>query len=535
MLDPTTISTLKNWPYREALDLQRSLRRRSPKSGAALLETGFGPSGLPHIGTFAEVARTTWVRQAYTMITGEPTLLYAFSDDLDGLRGIPGNMPNQAMLREHLGKPLCDTPDPFGQEESYSGYMNARLREFLDHFGFEYTFKASHQQYRGGVFNEGLERILQNYEEIRSVVLPTLSPENRQGWSPFMPICERCGKVYTTRVVETHPERGSLVYACDQDFKGVTACGHKAEAPVTNGRAKVGWKVDWALRWFTFGVNYEMYGKDLSDSAKLSARICKIMGEEPPVGMFYEMFLDQNAEKISKSRGNGMTIDQWLQYGSLESLAFFIMKKPRQASKLYFGAIPQHVDELLQQYEGFGALEGPTRLNSPLYFIHYKEVAERAGTLSYEAGLNYSTLLRLVSALNTGEREVVWDYVRRYNDKIDADRAILDVLIDSALNYYRDEILPHKVYELPDAASRPAVDQLLAWLAAYEGRDGKEIQDAAYEAGKAHGLDLRGFFRTMYRLILGEEQGPRLGTFIELYGVKETLALAEAKLAELGG
>ena len=531
-MDPQTLAKLKNWPYREARLLEKTLQRQEPKSGAALLQTGFGPSGLPHIGTFAEVARSTWVRQAYELLTGKPTTLYAFSDDMDGLRKIPDNMPNQAMLAQHLGKPLCDIPDPFGEAESFSGHMNGKLREFLDHFGFQYTFKAAHEQYRGGVFNEGLNRILAHYEEIRNVIIPTLSPENREAWSPFMPICSSCGKVYTTRVTGTSPDNQTIRYSCDQSYKGIDACDHTEEIPVTDGRVKVGWKVDWALRWYTFGVNYEMYGKDLIDSAKLSSQICRILGERPPVGMFYEMFLDENAEKISKSRGNGLTIDEWLRYGPLDSLALFVMKKPKQASKLYFGTIPQHVDELLTHYAGFEGLEERARLNSPLFFIR-KEDAAGAGKIAYSAGTTYSMLLNLVSALNTDDRSVVWDYVCRYNPQATEDKEVLDLLIDRAMTYYADFVLPNKVYALPPEDFRPAVDALLDWLESYDGNDSKEIQNAAYAIGKEHEVDLRTFFSVMYQLILGEERGPRLGTFISLYGAKETLTLAREKLSEL--
>lgn len=532
-LDPKFASKLKNWPYREAQALQKSLRKRTPKSGKILLETGFGPSGLPHIGTFAEVARTTWVRQAYELLTGEQTLLYAFSDDLDGLRKVPDNMPNQAMLLEHLGKPLCDIPDPFGEAESFSGYMNMKLKEFLDKFGFEYEFKASHLQYRGGVFNDGLSRILTEYDKVRNVILPTLSPENRDAWSPFMPVCASCGKVYTTRVTKVMPEQGLVAYACDQDYKGIKSCGHTAETPVTDGAVKVGWKVDWALRWYTFGVNYEMYGKDLIDSAKLSGKICRILGESPPVGMFYELFLDEEGRKISKSLGNGLTIDEWLTYGPLESLGLFIAKKPRQASKLYFGVIPQHVDELLQHYRRFEGLEGVQHYNSPIWFLRHNDVQDPEKEVVYHSDLNFSTLLNLVSALNTSERDVVWDYVRRYDPEIDRDASVLNVLIDRALAYYRDFVLPKKAYALPSDEMRPAVDAFLAFLETYEGHSGEEIQTAAYAAAKERDLNLRAFFKTMYQLLLGEAQGPRLGTFVQLYGVKETLALANEQLERL--
>ncbi|MBH24810.1 MAG: lysine--tRNA ligase [Myxococcales bacterium] len=540
-LDKQEINQLKQWPYRECRGLMKSLKKREPKSGKVLFETGYGPSGLPHIGTFAEVARTTWVRQAYTLMTGEQTLLYAFSDDMDGLRKVPNNIPNRELIAEHLGKPLCDIPDPFGERESYSGYMNAKLREFLDHFGFDYTFKASHEQYRGGVFNEGLGRILDNYEKIRGVILPTLSEENRADWSPFMPICRSCGKVNSTRVVATHPERGTLSYVCDGSLVhektgwGYSGCGDESEIPVTDGNVKVGWKVDWALRWYTFGVNYEMYGKDLIDSAKLSSKICRILGEQPPVGMFYEMFLDQEGHKISKSIGNGLTIDEWLTYGPLESLALFIYKRPDRASRLHFDVIPQHIDEYLNHLSRWPDLDRIKRCNSPVYFIHHAQAQDDPEQLGFSTDLNFNVILNLVSVLNSEDREMIWTYLLRYRPDAEQDRELIDGLIDKALVYYRDFVLPTKDYQLPSDEMRPAVDALVVWLDGYDGDDAVEIQNAAYAAGKDAGVNLREFFKTMYQLLIGQDQGPRLGTFIQLYGVKDTLKLAQAKLVELSG
>jgi lysyl-tRNA synthetase class 1 len=540
-LDPKLINQLKLWPWREAARLQKGLRGKEAPA-AVIFETGYGPSGLPHIGTFAEVARTTWVRQAFAQLDDTPTALFAFSDNVDGLRQIPTNLPNREMLVEHLGKPLCDIPDPFGQQESFSGYMNHKLREFLDRFGFEYSFKASHEHYRGGAFNDGLLRVLERYEKVRGIILPTLSPENREAWSPFMPVCPNCGKLNTTRVVATHPERGELSFVCDQGevervekdgiwtWRGCQPCGFEATAPVTDGHAKVGWKVDWALRWFTFGVHYEMYGKDLIDSAELSGKICRALGGTPPEGMFYEMFLDREGAKISKSKGNGLTIDEWLTYGPLESLAMFIAKRPEQASRLYFGTIPQHVDEYLQHLTAFPTLSAEKRYNSPIWFLRHREVVGASQSPGYVARMNYGTLLNLVSALNTEDREVVWDYVRRYDPAAEQERALMDELIDLALVYYRDEVLPHKVIRQPPAQMRPAVDDFLAWLEGYAGREGGEIQDAAYEVCNRHEVDKKAFFQTMYELLLGDPQGPRLGNFVQLYGVQETLALARARL-----
>lgn len=531
---------LKAWPYKEAEKIVEKLAKApNPRHDFVLFETGFGPSGLPHIGTFAEVARTTWVRYAYENMTGKSTRLFTFSDDMDGLRAVPDNIPNADKLRAHLGKPLCEIPDPFGEEDSFSGYMNAKLRRFLDHFGFEYEFKSSKEQYRGGVFNEGLLRILEKYEDVRSVILPTLGQKrdadgDRSTWSPFMPVCSSCGKVYTTRVVDVHPESGELTYACDQSFnyKGVQvdACGHKERGPITDGRVKVGWKVDWALRWYVFGVDYEMYGKDLIESATLSSKIVQILGGEPPSGMFYEMFLDENGEKISKSRGNGLEVDEWLKYGPLESLAWFIYQSPTKARKLYFEAIPKSVDDYLADRERYGKEELAERVNNPVHFLAQAEVrADKK--VEFTSGVSYSMLLNLVSVLNTDDRQIIWNYIRRYAPQAAQD-AVLDSMIDRAITYYRDFVAPTKVYVDPSDEMLPAIRQLLAFLRDYKGESAEDIQNATYSAGKETGVKLGEWFAAMYRMLLGQERGPRLGTFIQLYGIQETIALIESKVGD---
>lgn len=527
---------LKAWPFKEAQKIVSKLDK-AEKSGKplkhdyVLFETGFGPSGLPHIGTFSEVARTTWVRFAYEHIAERPTRLFAFSDDMDGLRKVPENMPNKEMLAEHLGKPLCDIPDPFGEEDSFSGYMNAKLRRFLDSFGFEYEFKSSRDQYRDGVFNEGLLRILECYEDVRGVIIPTLSEENRADWSPFFPVCRNCGKVYTTRVTGIHPEDGTISYACDQSFRGIEACGNEDTVPVTDGNVKVGWKVDWALRWYVFGVDYEMYGKDLIDSADLSAKIVRVLKGQPPVGFFYEMFLDENGAKISKSIGSGLTIDEWLEYGPLESLAWFIYQNPTKAKKLHFDVIPRSVDDYLDARRAFAGESEEDQVNNPIWFIERERLA-RGESVSYSSDISYSMLLNLVNVLNTDDKAIVWKYILRYDADARRDEELIEDMIVRALRYYRDFILPTKQYELPDDEAMPAVAQLIDFLSSYQGDSPEEIQNATYSAGKENGLNLKTWFRTMYRMLLGQDRGPRLGTFIHLYGVRETLALIEERIAQ---
>ena len=533
---------LKAWPYHEAQKVQEKLAREGDrKHDYVLFETGYGPSGLPHIGTFAEVARTTWVRHAFEKSTGLSTKLFAFSDDMDGLRGVPDNVPNKEMLRGHLGKPLCEIPDPFGEEESFSGYMNAKLRSFLDQFEFDYDFKSSKDQYRGGVFNDGLLRILENYDAVKSVILPTLGQKkgddsDKSSWSPFMPVCTKCGKVYTTRVVEIHPEAGELTFICNQDFADkknniITSCGHSERVPVGDGRVKVGWKVDWALRWYVFGVDYEMYGKDLIESANLSADIVRILGGEPPAGFFYEMFLDDNGKKISKSLGNGLEVDEWLKYGPLESLTWFIFQNPNKARKLYFEVIPKSVDDYLSDRARFSTESESEQKENPIYFLEYQDL-NQGKPVAYESDVSYSMVLNLVNVLNTNDKAIVWDYLLRYSPQAEKDQVMIDRMIDRALAFYRDFVEPTKEYKLPEEDMMPSLRQLIAFLETYQGDSPEEIQKATYAAGKENGVKLGKWFATMYRLLLGQERGPRLGTFIQLYGIQNTLDFIREKVGE---
>lgn len=527
----------ESWPYREAADIVEHLQRAEARGGKSqsdpvLFETGFGPSGLPHIGTFSEVARTSWVCRAFSELSDRPTKLLAFSDDMDGLRKVPENIPNGDMIAEHLGKPLCDIPDPFGEEESFSAHMNAKLCSFLDSFDFDYQFVSSKDQYRGGAFNDGLLRILECYDAVRDVIIPTLRNPNRDEWSPFFVVCENCGKVNNTRVTDVHPEDGTVSYVCDQSFRGAEACQHSGTVAVTDGHTKVGWKVDWALRWYVMGIDYEMYGKDLIESAALSSKIVRALGGEPPVGMFYEMFLDENGAKISKSKGTGFSIEDWMQYGPLESLAWFIFQKPKKAKKLYFEVVPRSTDQYLEARTEYGeSTDANERLDNPIHFIEANRI-DVGDEVSYRCGVSYSMLLNLVSVLNTDDRDIVWDYLRRYDDNVDEDDEIIDTLIDRALSYYRDFVLPTKEFQLPDEEVMVGVEQLREFLSDYDGDDPEEIQNATYRAGKDNDISLGKWFRSMYRMLLGQDRGPRLGTFIHLYGVDETLGLIDQRLAE---
>ncbi len=508
------------WPCKEAARLLERVERRPPDKGFVLFETGYGPSGLPHIGTFAEVFRTTLVRQVFRRISDLPTRLYTFSDDMDALRKIPDNVPNPEALEPYLGRPLTAIPDPFGTHESYGAHMNARLRAFLDRFGFDYEFKSATECYRSGVFDRTLLRVLEKHEEIRSVVLPHLGPERRATYSPILPISPRTGRVLQVAILEVHPERGTVVFR-DED-------GSLTEVPVTGGHCKLQWRADWALRWTALAVDYEMAGKDLIDSVKLSGQICRILGGTPPEGFIYELFLDEKGEKISKSRGNGLTIDEWLRYGTKESLMLFLYQHPRKAKRLYFDVIPRHVDEYESHLQAFANQDPDRRLSNPVWHIHDGNPPREILPISY------SMLLNLASVVNAETPDVLWHFIRRYApDASPENSPRLAELVDRALAYYQDFVRPAKSYRRPTERERRALEELREFLAGLsESASPEEIQHEIYEIGKRHGFtQLRDWFRALYEVLLGQKEGPRFGSFVAFYGVRNTVRLIEEALA----
>jgi len=512
------------WPFQEArLLLDERLKGQTPEKGYVLFETGYGPSGLPHIGTFGEVVRTTMVRRAFQLLAPHiPTRLFAFSDDMDGLRKVPDNIPNKEMVAQHLGKPLTRIPDPFGTHESFGHHNNARLRSFLDSFGFEYEFQSATECYLSGRLDQALLAVLRHYDAVKNVVLPTLGDERRATYSPFLPVCQKTGQVLQVPVLETNPEAGTLVY---QDVGGA-----KVETPVTGGRCKLQWKADWGTRWYALGVDYEMSGKDLIDSVRLSSRICRELGGNPPINLTYELFLDDKGQKISKSKGNGLAVEDWLKYANAESLALFMYQKPKAAKKLYFDVIPRNVDDYMTFLEKFESQEGKDRLNNPVWHIHN-------GTPPQEAAhLSFGILLNLASVCNSEDPAVLWHYIGRYAPSATPETApILDGLVGHAIAYYRDFVLPNKQYRKAEPAEVAALGDLRASVAEAPADAGAEaLQAIVYEIGKAHGEtfgDLKGWFKALYQILLGQDQGPRMGSFIALYGHDETLALLDRAIA----
>jgi lysyl-tRNA synthetase class 1 len=496
-----------------------------------LLETGYGPSGLPHIGTFGEVARTTMVRAAFRALTDDaiPTRLISFSDDMDGLRKVPDNVPNKEMLAEDLGKPLTAVRDPFGEYPSFGAHNNARLRAFLDGFGFDYEFLSSTDCYRGGLFDTSLLWALQRFDAIQDVMLPTLGEERRASYSPFLPVSPTTGKVLQVPTLERNPGRGTITYR-DED-------GELVETLVTGGRVKMQWKPDWAMRWTSLGIDYEMAGKDLIDSVKASGQICLILGGDPPEGFNYELFLDETNQKISKSKGNGLTMEDWLRYGAPESLAYYMFQSPKSAKRLFFDVIPKASDEYLQQLDAFNRpkapAEGDTRpppnpLDNPVWHVHGGAPPQGSSPVSF------SLLLNLVSAANASNKDILWGFLTRYiPDATPESQPLLARMADGAINYYEDFVRPHKRFRAPDERERAAMEDLLARLKALPAgcQDAELIQNEVYAAGKDAGFEpLRAWFTALYEVLLGQSQGPRFGSFVAIYGVAETTDLIERAL-----
>jgi lysyl-tRNA synthetase class 1 len=515
----------KAWPFEEARKLLKRYPAGRPDGEPMLFETGYGPSGLPHIGTFQEVLRTTLVRRAYEVLTeGAPTRLVAFSDDMDGLRKVPDNLPNQGLLAAHIGHPLSRIPDPFGQYESFAHHNNAMLREFLDRFGFDYEFVSASDRYNSGAFDEALISVLRNYDAIMGVMLPTLREERRRTYSPVLPVSQKTNQVLQVPIQVVDAEAGLITF---DDH------GDQVEQTILGGRAKLQWKVDWAMRWLALGVDYEMCGKDLTDSVTQSGKIAQVLGGRRPEGMIYELFLDEKGEKISKSKGNGLTIDEWLTYGTEESLGFYLYREPKSAKQLHVGVVPRAVDEYWQFRQKLADQPLDQQLGNPVWHL-LRATDEHEGTVE-GLPVTYGLLLNLVGVLGAGaSREQVWSYLANYVPDADAAaHPALDALVTRALAYNRDFVAPtlrRRKPEANEAAALAALDEELAGTS--DDATAEELQNLVYEIGKDphYGIEsLRDWFKALYETLLGSSQGPRMGSFIALYGVANTRKLiAEA-------
>jgi len=541
----------KSWPFEQArLLLGRVLRQRltdaerdlaaslmlegkaaeaaatfEPLRQPVVFQCGYGASGLPHMGTFGEAARPTMVRTAFRALTEDalPTRLIVFSDDMDGLRKIPDNVPNRHLLEEDRDKPVTSVRDPFGEHESFGAHNNARLLAFLDGFGFDYDFLSATDCYRSGRLDEVLLRVLERFDAIQAIMLPTLGEERRATYSPFLPISPRTGKVLQAATLERNLDKGTIVFA-DED-------GTLTEVPVTGGHVKLQWRPDWAARWTALGVDYEMSGKDLVDSVRVSNRVCKVLGGEPPESFHYELFMDENNQKISKSKGNGLTMEEWLRYGAPESLAYYMYISPKSAKRLYFDVIPKAADEYLQQLDAFNrakAETGQPAIDNPAWFVHRGAPPEAGSPVSF------SLLLNLVSAADASTKAILWGFIERYiPGATPQSQPLLDKLAGYAINYYEDFVKPSKRFRAPDAKERAAMEALAVRLKALPaGADAEAIQNEVFEVGKAAGFEpLRAWFSALYEVLLGQSQGPRFGSFVAIFGVERTIALIERALA----
>ena len=510
----------KAWPFEEARRLLKRFDKKPPEKGYVLFETGYGPSGLPHIGTFGEVLRTTMIRRAFEVISDIPTKLICFSDDLDGMRKVPGNLPQQDMLAGHLQKPLTSVPDPFEEFESFGHHNNAMLRRFLDTFGFQYEFISATEFYRSGEFDDTLRRACEKYDDIMEVMLKSLREERRQTYSIFLPIHPETGRVMYVPMKNVDATRGEITF--DDET------GREWTLPVTGGNVKFQWKPDFGARWAALGVDFEMYGKDHSTNTPIYDKICRILGAPAPEHFVYELFLDDQGQKISKSSGNGISIDEWLSYASTESLSYFMFQKPKTAKRLYFDVIPKAVDEYHQQLRAYPDQDEKAQLANPVYHIH------AGGTVPASTMVvPFSMLLNLASAAGAEDTETMWGFIKRYApDASPETHADLDQAAGFAVRYYNDFVKPAKTFRAPDDQERGAIEDLANRLAAHDGAtDDETLQTLVFAVGKDHGFDpLRNWFKALYEVLLGQSQGPRFGGFIALYGVDETVALIRSAL-----
>ncbi len=511
----------KAWAFEEAIKILKKIGGKTPKKGYVLFETGYGPSGLPHIGTFGEVVRTCFVKFAFEEITeGKiPTKLICFSDDLDGLRKVPDNIPNKEIIKQHLGKPLTSVPDPFGTHESFGANMNARLRAFLDSFGFEYTFISALEKYKSGELNETLLGVVQNYEKIMDLMLKNLGEERQETYSPIMPICPKTGKVLAEGVKGVNKERGTVIY--------VNEFGEEVETEVTNGKCKLQWKVDFGARWQALDVDYEIFGKEHAPNAPIYQAICKILGGEGPINFVYELFLGEDGAKISKSKGNGISVEEWLSFAPQESLKLFMFLKPKTAKRLFFDVIPKHVDEYIKYTKSYSLQTLEQRLENPSHFIHFGKVPN----LDLE-GIDFSLILHLVSASSAENTEILWGFLSKYNPNLKkGGNKFLQNLLECGIKYFEKFIKPHKSFRKANEVEEKGLLEFKDFLSSNNTDiTAEEIQNKVYSIGMTLGIELKVWFSGIYQVLLGQNEGPRVGSFTKLYGTGNMVKLIEEKL-----
>ena len=515
----------KAWPFEEARRILEKVGGKIPQKGYVLFETGYGPSGLPHIGTFGEVVRTSFVRHAFQCIAPQiPTRMFCVSDDIDGLRKVPENLPNQEMVRANLGKPLTAVPDPFEKYESYGHHMNTRLRGFLDGFGFEYEFISATEKYKSGAFDATMLRVLEKYEELMELMLPTLGNERQETYSPFMPIDSESGIVIDKGVKGVNKSRGTVIY--------IDGNGKEKEIPVTGGNCKLQWKIDFGARWYSLGVDYEIYGKDHQPNEKIYRKVCEILGRVSPVNFTYEMFLSDTGEKISKSKGNGISVEDWLKYAPAESMSLFMYQKPKTAKRLYFDVIPKAMDEYLTFAQSYATQEEAAKLDNPVFHIHAGKIPSN----SLNFNISYSLLLNLASACNPESDAVLWGFLSKHQQGLSSETSpLLQKMVHSAISYYNDFIKKNKKFRTATEAEKSALQELCAELKKFpqeQSHDGALLQNLVFQIGKNHGYEqkMRDWFLALYQILLGQDQGPRMGSFIALFGIENFVKLVEEKI-----
>ena len=518
MLKLENYLNLKSWPFVEARKILEHINHTAPKKDFVLFETGYGPSGLPHIGTFSEVARTTMVRHAFCQISDIPTKLICFSDDMDGLRKVPTNIPNQDMVAKYLDKPLTDVPDPYGETKSYGHYMNAKLRSFLDSFNFEYEFYSATDFYKSGRFDKTLLQVLRHYDEIMDVILPSLREERQKSYCPFLPICPKTGKVLQVAITSKDVDNGTISY--------IDESGDTITISVTGGNCKLQWKPDFAARWKEMDVNYEMYGKDHRPNSQIYSRLCEILGGKPPIQFFYELFLNEAGEKISKSKGNSLSVDEWMKYAPLETMVYFVYQSPEKAKRLFFDVIPKNVDEYLMQVAKYHLeLDENKKLDNPVYHIHKGNVPKLE-----MFGISFSLLLNLVAACNTGNKNFLKAFIEKYiGCEIEASSYLAKLLVH-AINYYNDFIEPKKKLLHPNDEHKEILKKIIHVVQTNEGAE--DIQNAVYAIGMTSGFEgkLREFFQILYQILLGHPEGPRIGSLLALLGRDKAIELLSSHL-----
>jgi len=514
----------KSWPFVEANRILKKIQNKTPKKGYVLFETGYGPSGLPHIGTFGEVARTNFVMNAFKKLAPEiPVKLLCISDDIDGLRKVPDNLPNKDLIKDNIGKPLTAVPDPFGTRKSYGDHMNERLKDFLDRFNFDYEFVSATDKYKSGAFNNTMIKVIEKYDELMDLMLPTLGEERRKTYSPVMPIDPDSGKVIEKGVKGVNKEKNTVIY---QDENGT-----EKEVLALDGNAKLQWKIDFGARWYSFEVDYEIYGKDHLPNEPLYRKICQILGKTPPVNYCYEMFLSEDGAKISKSKGNGISIDQWLKYAPAESLSLFMFQKPKTAKRLHFDVIPKATDEYIAFLNSYlEESDEIKKLDNPINHIHFKEKPSK------KCDISYSLLLNLASACNPENDDILWGFISKYEKGLNKESSpFLAKMVESAINYYNDFIKKHKKYRGITQNEQNAMISLKGKLQNVENidvRDGKVLQNIIYETGREFGYEknMKDWFICFYQTLFGQESGPRIGSFIALFGINNFIKMIDDRI-----